>query len=243
MLHLPQVMRLVAVALLLSACGGGDDGKTEPATDAAKDIIDDDVPLNDAEIQEEEGDIELPWDLSDADLVESDPDVPDAVPGGFTDCPTLGVSPYWEGTWEGIVTYDLESDKPLKGLFLVNGTLSFEIQCLDQKLLVAGKLEGLAEAAGEVGQHPFAANIFGDFNYIERTIKADLLNGEVRLFKVISLFFKGNFDGAVTPTGTFEGEWDAVHTSNDLGLTGEASGYGDWKAYPAPKPEPEPEQP
>jgi len=235
-------MRHLALsALLLTltlACGSDNDTDTAPA-DVTQEVIEDAAPLEEVDTKKDDEDVEIPWDLPDADLVEADPDVSNDVPKGFTDCPTLGVSPYWEGTWEGLVTYDLVSDEPMQGLFLVNGTLSFEIKCLNQKLLVAGKLEGLAEAAGEVGTHPFAANIFGDFNYIERTIKANILNGEVRLFKVISLFFEGNFDGAVTKNGFFEGEWDGVHTGNDLNLEGDASGYGDWTAYPAPKPEEE----
>ncbi|HIA04671.1 MAG TPA: hypothetical protein EYN66_22720, partial [Myxococcales bacterium] len=208
------------------ACGSTNSGNSS-SSDVLEDAIEDTAPPEEVDTQKEEGDVEIPWDLADSDLVEADPDVSNDVPKGFTDCPTLGISPYWEGTWKGLVTYDLVSDEPLKGLFLVNGTLSFEIKCLNQKLLVAGKLEGLAEAAGEVGTHPFAANIFGDFNYIERTIKANILNGEVRLFKVISLFFEGNFDGAVLKNGTFEGDWDGVHTGNDLNLEGDASGYGE----------------
>ena len=183
-------------------------------------------------------DIELPWDLTGADLTQADPDVTDKTPdAGFDGCPTLGISPKWAGSFEGIVTFDLDdpgSDTPSQGFFLVSGVLSFEIKCLDQKLLVSGLLDGTAEAAGEAGTHPFAANLFGDFNYIDRSINAQLINGEVRLFKSISVYFEGDFLGQVQPDGTFEGTWDAQHTGNDLNVMGDASGDGPWTATPAP---------
>lgn len=242
-------MCVAVLVLVAAACGseegettGGDAGGgidvivTVDVEDVVADIVEpEDVP---PDIAEEPEDIELPWDLTGADLVQADPDVTDKTPdAGFDQCPTLGITPKWEGMFEGIVTFDLDdpgSDTPSQGFFLVQGDLSFEIKCLDQKLLVSGLLDGEATAAGEAGTHPFAANLFGDFNYIDRTIDAQLLNGEVRLFKSISVWFEGDFDGAVLPNGTFEGTWDADHTGNDLNVEGEAHGDGPWTAVPVP---------
>lgn len=236
---------LVCGCLWAIGCGGDDEPEAAPdAPEAALDVaLDVGEPQEEdtseaPDIPEDEGpqDVELPWDLGpDFEAIERDPDVPDIKPGSFTDCPSLGISAKWKGTFEGIVTYDLEDtgEGVQQGLYLVGGDLSFEIACLDQKLLVTGTLKGNAEAAGQIGEHPFAANLFGDYNYIDRTIDATFIDGEVRLFKVVSVFFEGNFDGAVMQDGTFEGTWDGVHAGNDLDLEGDANGYGTWKASPA----------
>lgn len=241
---LARWLLLAAMAWLLCACG-----TDEPTVEASADIgvldtgpediaLTEDIPLA-KDIEDIDQDAQLPWDLGpDFEIEEKSPEVVEKDPRGFNGCPTLGVSPVWKGTFEGIVTYNLEStdpDAPQQGLFFVGGDLGFEIKCLDQKLLVSGTLEGSAEAAGEAGEHPFACNLFGPFDYIDRSIDADIVNGEVRLFKVVSVFFKGNFDGAVQSDGTFTGEWDAVQTSNDLNLEGDAAGSGTWIAYPVPE--------
>ena len=229
----------LTTGLLLAACGDDDAAAPPPADTTERLDTADTQEATDIEdsVEDTNEDVELPWDLGpDFEAIEREPDVEDIKPSGFDDCPTLGISPKWSGTFEGVVTYDLEDNDtgaPEKGLFFVEGDLEFEIQCLDQKLLVAGALNGSAEAAGEVGVHPFAANLFGDFNYIDRTINANIVDGEVRLFKVISVFFAGDFDGAVQPNGTFTGTWDCSHTGNDLNLDGEASGYGPWTATPS----------
>jgi hypothetical protein len=237
------------LALALVACGGDDE--TTAVTDAGTAVAMSDVMVDDVaepldvpivvdvpDVTLEPEDIELPFDLTGSDLIIADPDVQDLTPDtGFDGCPTLGITPKWAGSFEGIVTFDLDdpgSDTPSQGFFLVSGDLSFEISCLDQKLLVSGLLDGEAEAAGEVGTHPFAANLFGDFNYIDRTIDAQLLNGEVRLFKSISVYFAGDFKGAVLQDGTFEGTWDADHTGNDLNVDGDAHGEGPWTAIASP---------
>ena len=215
------------------AGSGGDTGASDAVADTAPEP-EDIEPIEDVEPASPE--IQLPFDLGpNADLTERTPDIKDRVPPAFDDCPTLGISPNWSGTFEGIVTYDLADTAggPRKqGLFFVGGDLAFEIKCLDKKLLVAGQLIGTANAAGEAGEHPFAANIIGDFDYLQRTIRADLRDGEVFLFKVIRVFFEGSFDGAVTPQNTFEGVWDAVHVGNDVGVEGTAGGKGTWQAHP-----------
>jgi hypothetical protein len=233
---------LLVLSLLIPLGCGSDDLVSEvPAvadTPAIADVVEpEDVPAIPDPGAEPE-DVEIPWDLPETDLIEADPDIVDRTPEvGFDGCPTLGVSAKWEGTFEGVVTYDLQGEadaESQQGLFLVGGDLAFEIKCLDEKLLVSGTLSGDAEAAGRVGIHPFAAMLFGDFNYITRTIDAQLIDGEVRIYKVISVFFDGNFDGAVMPDGNFQGTWDGVHTGNDLGLEGTGKGNGKWTAHPVP---------
>lgn len=240
---------LVGTALIAS-CSGDEDVTTalDTATLDAAEVVDTQSVADEGPAVEDapevEEDIVLPFDLGpDFEAIAADPDIEVKTPGAFDDCPTLGVSPWWEGQFEGIVTYSLAeagADVPSEGLFFVNGGLSFQIQCLDQKFLVSGALNGSAEAAGQPGTHPFAANLAGEFNYVTRTIEAKILDGEVRLFKVVSVFFEGNFDGAVQPDGTFLGTWDGEHVGNDLGVEGDASGYGTWTANAAPPP-PEPE--
>jgi hypothetical protein len=246
---------LILTALLAAGCGPGEtipDVTGEPETvelaedaqPAPQDIVEpEDVVDTWAEPLDD--DALTPWDLPETDLIEADPDVEEKTPDAFTNCPTLGVSEYWAGEFEGVVTYDLDDpdgDQKQQGLYLVKGQLNFAISCLDQKLLVSGQLKGEGEAAGFVGEHPFAANLFGDFNYITRTIDAAMTDGEVRIYKVISVFFEGAFTGGVQQDGNFTGEWDGLHVGNDLNLEGDAEGYGTWWAKPAPKPE-EPEDP
>jgi hypothetical protein len=212
---------------LSDAAESADTGEADAAGDAAE--------LEDAE--EPDDGLYVPFDLGpDYDYTPSAPDVHNPSPSGFGDCPVLGISAEWVGTFQGTVAYDMVESFPgaaKQGLFLVDGDLTFEIKCLEKKLVVAGLLEGVAQAAGEIGDHPFAAAIVGDYDPVERRINAKMGEGEVRVFKVVSVFFEGGFNGQVNIDGEFHGTWDAQQTSNSLDLEGDAWGSGKWTALPA----------
>ncbi len=191
--------------------------------------------LEDAE--EPDDGLYVPFDLGpDYDYTPSSPVLDANIPSGFSECPVLGISADWEGTFEGTVAYDMVDSFPgasKQGLFLVDGDLNFGIKCLEKKLVVAGELTGVGHAAGEIGDHPFTFAIAGDYDPVERKITARIGHGEVRVFKVVSVYFDGNFNGQVDIDGVFHGTWDAEQTSNSLDLEGDAWGSGRWTALPA----------
>lgn len=250
------VPAVAALALLVSAllpgCGSEDPAPADATTtdvaadvaadapaleDAPADAAADTAGTDDAPVDEE---LYLPFDLGpDFEAVVHDPDVSVTTPDTFSGCPALGVSPYWEGRFEGVVSYDLEEPIPgarQSGLFLVEGTLNFEIRCLDQKLIVGGALEGDAEAADQVGKHPFVAPILGEFDPSDRSIDAEIVDAIVTLFRVIDVVFEGTFTGRVNIDGDFIGNWDGVHISNSLHIDGEGQGHGTWVANAVHRP-------
>ena len=122
---------LLFTVLCLTACGSdsasgtqteGNDFQYAPIdVEETEEVIEDVAQVEDTD---EPGDVPLPFDVgAETDLTEADPDVKEKTPDSFTSCPTLGVSPYWEGTFEGVVTYNLKGDEPMQGLFLVGGNL------------------------------------------------------------------------------------------------------------------------
>lgn len=232
--------------LFMWGCGGSSTGSTDVynANDTMKDALD---MVSDGHQDAEPSDVAqdaldatdelyMPWDLpDDFEISVFAPDVQVDPPDTFSDCPNLGVSDTWAGTFDGYVTYSLDTDDsgtPSEGLFLVGGDLNFEIKCIESKWVMVGDLNGVAFAAGEVGEHPFGAKLLGDFDPFTRTVYAQLLEGEVRLFSVISVYFEGNFTGTVDEDGVFGGQWDAEHTGNDLGYEGVSEGWGTWTANP-----------
>lgn len=101
--------RLLLVLALTAGCG------TSETPSAAADVAPD-VPDLAAEpadpgptsiFDDIDDDVPVPWDLPEVDLVEANPDVQLDAPGAFSSCPTLGVSPHWKGTFQGLVTYSM----------------------------------------------------------------------------------------------------------------------------------------
>jgi len=237
---------LLIFLLLLGACGSDAVAPTDTSsskdtvTDSGDVISDATLDASDANVAKDAVDasdeIYMPWDLpEDFEVVVAAPDVQVDAPDTFSDCPNLGISNEWAGSFDGYVTYNLVTDDPEapeEGFFLVGGDLSFEIKCIESKWVMVGDLNGSAFAAGEIGEHPFGAQLMGDFDPFTRTAYAQLLNGEVRLFSVISVYFEGNFTGSVNEDGVFQGQWDAEHTGNDLGYEGTSEGWGSWTATP-----------
>ena len=123
---------------------------------------------------------------------------------------------------------------------MVSGDLSFEIKCLDQKLVVAGQMDGFGEAVGEAGQHPYTSKLAGYYNPDDGRIEANLVDGIVTMvwpdnpLIKIEVYYAGSLDGVLQSTGKFEGQWQGEETGNQLGAGVEAEGAGTWEASPAP---------
>ncbi len=177
-------------------------------------------------------DVYFPFDAG-PDATPSAPDVPAHIPDPFSDCEELGISPKWDGTFMGTIDFALD-DPPSylveQGLLAVSGDLYFEIKCLEKKLVVAGELQGRGVAEGEVGSHPFAAIISGDYDPSGKSIDAKIRQGEVKLMGLFPVYFEGVFTGAVGADSKFHGLWSGEMTGNSLNVSGEAEGQGAWEA-------------
>ena len=187
---------------------------------------------------------------ADADISQTDAleEPLDLSPGGleldvektniFSDCEEMGIEDHWSGTFEGVINFEI--DPPIAGLLeegalIVSGDLSFEIKCLDQKLVVAGEMNGLGEAEGEVGKHPYTSKLAGYYDPVEGRIEADLVEGVVTvLYSVLSVevYYAGTLEGVLSSSGNFEGTWTGSETGNELGAGVVAEGDGTWQADP-----------
>ena len=159
----------------------------------------------------------------------------------FSDCEELGISDHWAGTFMGIIDFTI--DPPIPGLLeegalMVSGDLSFEIKCLDQKLVVAGEMNGIGEAVGEEGKHPYTSKLAGYYNPTDGRIEAELIDGVVNVvfpdnpLISVEVYYAGTLEGVLKDSGSFEGTWTGEETGNQLGATVEAAASGTWEADP-----------
>lgn len=167
----------------------------------------------------------------------SAPEVQVVVPDAYGECETLGVAPSWNGTFQGSVIYDLKGKGAAFGVadqdtLEVSGSLAFEIKCLEKKLTVVGSMSGIATSPTQYGSNPFAIKIGGSYNTKTRTITALLLEGEVKLWGIIGVYFEGQLSGTLEPVGDFLGEWNGTETGNALNWDVDAYGFGTWEAWP-----------
>jgi len=156
----------------------------------------------------------------------------------FEDCGELGIASSWTGTFAGSIDYDLSAPAefgiPPQGNLPVNGVLSFEIQCIESKFTVTGELDGTATVVGQ-GDFPFTLRLAGHYNPQARTMNAQMVDGVVRIYELIHVYFVGVFTGSIQPSGSFAGEWSGHSTGTNLDIiTGDAEGAGLWGATAAP---------
>ncbi len=152
----------------------------------------------------------------------------------FEDCEAVGIAESWAGTFDGAVTYTTPlaiPGAPSQGTLPVAGTLSFDVKCIEKKLIVAGLMEGLA-----LGQYPFTLKMSGTYNTKSKTLTANITEGKVVLFDVgikVAVLFEGSMKGTLGTTGAFSGTWQGNSTGTDpAGIPGEATGSGTWTAKP-----------
>ncbi len=158
------------------------------------------------------------------------PELPDGQLNPIGDCESLGISSEWEGVWTGEVSYTTTltiPGAPSQGTLPVAGDMSYEIQCIDAKLVVLGEMDGMA-----LNEYPFTLELQGGYNPSTGALSAKMINGSVKLFGLIDVLFEGDLIGALSGadmSGTWEGESTGT---NPPGIPGSATGNGDWFASP-----------
>ena len=158
----------------------------------------------------------------------------------LADCENLGVSPQWAGSFEGAIEYHIPEALedlfyPTDGILIVGGSLSFDIACVDSKLIVSGDMDGTANVAGE-GDFPFSVGLAGYFNPATGLLNASLVDGMVVLYGLAEIYFSGDFVGTLSEE-VFDGTWTASYDGTNFPLppgdVPEADGLGTWSAQPA----------
>lgn len=202
-------------------------GDTGPGTDSET-RIDGTVP-----------DIVQDYDASDWEFIEDTR--PDTTPDShidtelFDECGVLGISENWAGPFEGLIEFHV-SDNPLTpsdGFLPVEGTLSFDIECIGTKFVVRGLMDGTATIEGQGGEFPFELKIDGYYSPLNKQMQAKMVDGSVNIYGLIEVYFEGDFLGELQEDGEFDGTWEGESTgTNQTIITGTAEGAGTWEAAP-----------
>jgi hypothetical protein len=125
---------------------------------------------------------------------------------------------FYDGLWDGRVW----GSNPLVGGDFdldVDGTMSFEIFCQYDKLLIEGEMSGIAE-----GSYPFRSDLVGEFDEATHDIEMDMVNASVMIV-IIEVLFEAGLTGHLDGDTFVDGVWEGVSTSP----TG-AYGAGSWTA-------------
>jgi hypothetical protein len=158
----------------------------------------------------------------------------------LADCENLGVAPQWTGAFEGAIEYHIpealeELFYPPDGILIVAGSLSFDIECVDSKLIVSGDMAGTANVSGE-GDFPFTITLAGYFNPETGLLNANLVDGMVVLYGLAEIYFSGDFVGTLTDD-LFNGTWTGLYNGTNFPLppgdVPDADGLGTWSAQAA----------
>lgn len=159
------------------------------------------------------------------------PDGPSDVLNPVGDCEKLGVPSEWVGSFEGDVDYDLGAPIPgliEKDILPVNGNLSFSIECIEQKLVVIGQLDGLA-----LGANPFTMKLQGGYNPTTKQLTAKMVDAQVIIFAFVTVYFEGDFVGELVANEAMSGTWGGEATGNSVMFASlVADGNGTWQAAP-----------
>lgn len=212
------------------AVGPEADVVDDASADVMSDVSDDaaDVTIDDAS-----DDAATSSDDASSDVVEEEDTF-------LADCENLGVAPQWEGIFEGAIEYHIpealeELFYPPDGILIVGGTLAFDIECVDSKLIVSGDMAGTANVAGE-GDFPFTITLAGYFNPETGLLNANLVDGMVVLYGLAEIYFSGDFIGTLTDevfNGTWTGIYDGTNFPLPPGDVPDADGSGTWSAQAA----------
>ena len=159
------------------------------------------------------------------------------APEWFSDCEELGIAPGWAGTFGGSIEFDVEDEYgilyPTEGVILVSGELSFQIECIDSKLVVLGLMTGIGKVQGrpEDEEFPYSAKLNGFYSPSTHRMTTKLVDGAVNIYGVVEVYFAGTLEGEIDHWGEFGGIWqgEATGTSVD-GISGVAEGQGFWRA-------------
>lgn len=153
----------------------------------------------------------------------------------FEGCGVLGISEHWSGPFEGLIEFHV-SDNPLTpsdGFLPVEGTLGFDIECIETKFVVKGTMDGIATIEGQGGSFPFVLQIQGYYSPQSKQMQAKMVDGSVNIYGLIEVYFEGDFLGELMEDGEFDGSWEGESTgTNQTFITGTAEGAGIWGAAP-----------
>lgn len=161
---------------------------------------------------------------------------PELPPSGdvsaFSACDAVGIAPSWSGEFAGYISYQVPFDIPganSSDSLPVEGTLAFEVACIEKKLIVSGDMKGTA-----LGEYPFTLHLSGSYNPQTAQLDAKIKDGAVALFDfgtgAISVYFEGTFTGALD-SDAFSGVWQGEAVGTDPpGIPGTATGLGTWTA-------------
>ena len=218
----------------VSDAGDGEGDAVEIEVDGAGDAVEIEV---DGAVDAVE--IEVDGDVSPepGDSAEGDADVAEEPDTFLADCDNLGVVPSWSGTFEGAIEYHIpealeELFYPPDGILIVGGILSFDIECVDSKLIVSGDMDGTANVSGE-GDFPFQVKLAGYFNPETGLLNAALVEGMVVLYELAEIYFSGDFTGTLTDdvfNGNWTGNYDGTNFPLPPGDEPVADGLGTWTA-------------
>jgi len=151
----------------------------------------------------------------------------------FEDCGELGIASAWDGTFVGAIDYNVTPNPltPSQGTLPVNGSLGFDITCIESKFIVRGTMDGVATVEAQ-GDFPFTLEIVGTYDPREGKLNAKMEDGQVSIYGLIIVYFEGDFTGSLS-NGQFQGLWSGESTgTNQEFITGTATGDGFWAADP-----------
>ena len=168
-------------------------------------------------------------DVADPDVF-TEPEIPEAT----DDCEPLGIAENWAGEFDGFIESNIP-DMPALGLYYsgaVNGEISFEIRCIDTKLMVFGDLDGGSTNCVLPNGCPFTARLEGTFNPDTQHIEGVFLDALID-YSIVQASAEGEFDGDLID-GTLTGNW--IGASTDMYPDGfdwvTATGDGTWWTDP-----------
>lgn len=181
-------------------------------------------------------DVVTDYDASDWEFLDAPPptDTNPLPDGSFGGCADLGVSDTWSGTFLGAVDFSVTPNPltPSQGTLPVSGELSFDIRCIESKLIVRGTMDGLATVEGQ-GDFPFTMKLDGVYDPETQRMTAEMVDAQVNLYDLIIVYFEGTLAGQIGNDGRFNGTWEGESTgTNQQFITGTASGEGVWGAGP-----------
>jgi len=219
----------------------GGDATSDADVGGEVDVVTTDTLLVDSEtrIDGTVPDIVQDYDASEWEFVQDT--APDTTPDSHIDtelfegCGALGVSEHWSGPFEGLIEFHVSENPltPSDGFLPVEGTLSFDIECIETKFVVKGTMDGTATIEGQGGSFPFVLKIQGYYSPVNKQMQAKMIEGSVNIYGLIEVYFEGDFLGELAEDGEFDGTWEGESTgTNQTFITGTAEGAGIWGASP-----------
>ena len=200
-------------------------GEDEP------DTAEPDVVVDVVEVVEVVEVIDLP---SDPDLGQPEPRdaAPFEIPAATEDCEPLGIPTRWAGTFEGLFVSNIPDMFGYTFNGPASGAVSFEIRCVDTKLMVFGDLSGDTDCALDTGC-PYTARMEGLYDPETRHIEGELLDGVID-YTVVQVYAEGEFEGDLDDDTTLSGTWSGEKTgiSSPILSSVTATGDGTWEASP-----------